>query len=160
MLERLSVYVYKMAYGFCVALFALMMSSMLLQIFCRYVLDYPLLWPEELTRFSMIWLAFIGGSNGVRKGVHVSFRLIVDKFSERARIYFGLFQMICLLFFTSVCAIAGIHVLVDTIGKSPGLNISYFYPKLGIILGFSFILIHTINFTVAHLHILLKETQS
>lgn len=36
------------------------LSITALQVFCRYVLDAPLRWPEELSRLLFIWLAYGG----------------------------------------------------------------------------------------------------
>ena len=160
LLDKLSSYVYKVGRGCCAALFVVMLLSAVLQVFCRYVLNYPLLWPEELTRFSMVWLTFIGASLGVKKGSHVSFTLIVGRFSGRLQRYFGFFGTICLFVFASVNIGLGIRVLAITTAKSPALNISLFWPKLGMIIGLSFILIHTIYFAFAYLSILFEETQS
>ena len=35
---------------------ALMVLIILLQVFCRYVLNYALPWPDEAARFLMLWL--------------------------------------------------------------------------------------------------------
>ena len=40
-------------------LMVLMVASVKLQIFCRYVLNHPLPWPEELCGFLIIWLTFL-----------------------------------------------------------------------------------------------------
>lgn len=138
------------------ALFAVMLFAMVLQVFCRYVLNYPLLWPEEVTKFSMVWLAFIGASIGLKKGIHVSFNLIVDRFSGRIRRYFGASATICVFAFTGIGMGVGICVLIATTGESSALRISLFWPKLGMIIGFLFMLIHSIYYTLSHFHIVFK----
>jgi TRAP-type C4-dicarboxylate transport system permease small subunit len=157
-MEKLSNCIYKIAYGVSVFLFMVMTLSILLQIFCRYVLNSPLLWPEELAKSSVIWIAFIAGSNGVKKGVHVYFALIVDRFPQDIRIYISLFVMVSLFFFSGICLVAGIDLLVHTKGVSAALGISYFWPKLGMIVGFCFMLIHASQFLVSYISILLKKT--
>lgn len=37
-----------------------MTISIVIQVFWRYVLNNPLLWPEELARYLFIWIAYIG----------------------------------------------------------------------------------------------------
>jgi len=157
-LDRLSSYAYQVGRGCCAALFAVMLLSAVLQVFCRYVLNYPLLWPEEVTRYSMVWLTFIGASLGVKKGSHVSFTLIVERFSGRLQRYFGFFGIICLFTFASVNMGLGIRVLAITTAKSPALNISLLWPKLGMIIGLSFIFLHTIYFAFTYFSVLSKKT--
>lgn len=41
------------------------------QVIFRYALSMPLAWTEELSRFLFIWMTFIAGYLGVRKGSHI-----------------------------------------------------------------------------------------
>lgn len=41
-----------------------------LQVFFRYVLNNSLFWSEELARFLLVWLTFLGASAAYRRGVH------------------------------------------------------------------------------------------
>ncbi len=41
-----------------------------LQVFFRYVLNHSLFWSEELARFLLVWLSFLGASSAYRRGVH------------------------------------------------------------------------------------------
>ena len=42
-----------------------------LQVFCRYVLDSPLIWPEEISRLGLIWLTYIAAASCTARGSHV-----------------------------------------------------------------------------------------
>ena len=41
---------------------------LILQVFMRYVLRDPLPWPEEFSRYLLIWTAFVGSSLAVKEG--------------------------------------------------------------------------------------------
>ena len=41
-----------------------------LQVFCRYILNNSLFWSEELARFLLIWLTFLGASVAYRRKAH------------------------------------------------------------------------------------------
>ncbi|MGE0085475.1 MAG: TRAP transporter small permease [Desulfococcaceae bacterium] len=41
-----------------------------LQVFSRYVLNHSLFWSEELARFLLVWLSFLGASSAYHRGVH------------------------------------------------------------------------------------------
>lgn len=66
------------------ALSALILGSMTLFIFAqvvaRYVLKMPLAWSEEGARFLFIWMTFIAGYVGSRKGQHIGVELIQNMF--------------------------------------------------------------------------------
>jgi TRAP-type C4-dicarboxylate transport system permease small subunit len=149
--ERLSSYMYKVAYVLSAALVTIMLFSMTTQVFCRYVLNNPLLWPEELARLSMVWLCFIGGSIALKKGLHVSFTLIVDRLSVTVRRYIGLSCAICISIFTLSGFIVGLQLFFATTRKSPSLYISYSWLKLGMVIGFGLMFIHIIYFVLNYL---------
>jgi TRAP-type transport system small permease protein len=52
-----------------------------LQVFCRYLLDAPLIWPEEVARLSLIWLTYIGCAAVAARGGHIA----VDMLPMRLR---------------------------------------------------------------------------
>ncbi|MEJ2134846.1 MAG: TRAP transporter small permease subunit [Desulfofustis sp.] len=39
-----------------------MVISILLQVFFRYVMNAPLYWSEEIARYAFVWLVFIGAA--------------------------------------------------------------------------------------------------
>lgn len=45
-----------------------MVATMLLQVFCRYVLNASLSWSEELTRLLFVWLTFLGFGLAAQRG--------------------------------------------------------------------------------------------
>lgn len=40
------------------------------QVFSRYVLNHSLFWSEELARYLLVWLTFLGASSAYRRGMH------------------------------------------------------------------------------------------
>ena len=51
---------------------ALMVGVILLQVFCRYVLNNALPWPDEAARFCMLWLTSLMAQIGLRQGGFVA----------------------------------------------------------------------------------------
>lgn len=56
------------------------------QVVTRYVLARPLPWTEELARFALVWLAFVGGAWVAAKGTHVAVVLGQHLLGPRARV--------------------------------------------------------------------------
>ena len=72
-LERIFVRVNEFAV---VVLMAVMTSLVLLNVVTRYGFQFSLTWAEELSRFMMIWVAYIGAGLALRQGNHVAFEYV------------------------------------------------------------------------------------
>lgn len=58
-------------------LMTVMVSTILLQVFCRFVLGNPLSWSEELARYAFVWITFLGAAVAFRHGAHIIVETIV-----------------------------------------------------------------------------------
>ncbi|GLR69329.1 TRAP transporter small permease [Agaribacter marinus] len=56
-----------------IALFFALALILIAQVLSRYVLNAPLGWTEEVARYQLVLLSFIGASIGFRKRSHISF---------------------------------------------------------------------------------------
>ncbi|MBJ7550557.1 MULTISPECIES: TRAP transporter small permease [Marinomonas] len=65
-------------------LVALMISVILLQVFCRYVLGNALPWPEEAARALMIWMMAMVAGEAYRRGSFVAIDMFLSALPERA----------------------------------------------------------------------------
>jgi TRAP-type C4-dicarboxylate transport system permease small subunit len=50
--------------------------ALVLQVFMRFVLRDPLPWPEELSRYLLIWTAFVGSSLAVQEGRAININVL------------------------------------------------------------------------------------
>jgi TRAP-type C4-dicarboxylate transport system permease small subunit len=55
---------------------------MAVQVFSRYALNSSLFWSEELARFMLVWLAFLGASLAYRRRVHPTLHSIAFLLAE------------------------------------------------------------------------------
>ena len=60
------------------------------QIFFRYVLNRPLIWPYEVSIFAFIWTAVLGACFAKRHNVHVVFSLVYDRMNPMGQLIFRL----------------------------------------------------------------------
>lgn len=65
---------------FVVSALAFMGMVLALQIFMRYILNHPLVWSEELARYTFVWLTFVGASYGVHHNAHIRMEAVHKKF--------------------------------------------------------------------------------
>ena len=61
----------------CAFLLLSMVFCLAIQVYFRYVLNASLTWSEELSRFTFIWLAYMGAVLGAKERIH--FRVTVPQ---------------------------------------------------------------------------------
>ena len=75
-----------------------------LQVFFRYGLNAALSWPEELTRYFMIWSGLLAAVYAHRDGQHVGVTILPDRLSPRARKVLGIFGHVLIAAFCLLVA--------------------------------------------------------
>ena len=55
------------------------------QVFCRYVLNSSLFWSEELARYMLVWLSFLGATVAYYRNLHPGVDALVSKISADKR---------------------------------------------------------------------------
>ena len=60
-----------------------MVLTILLQVFCRYVLNSALPWPEEVARAFMIWMMALVSAEAYRQGSFVAIDLLQESLPKR-----------------------------------------------------------------------------
>ena len=77
-----------------------MTTTVILQVFCRYALNHSLFLSEELARYLLVWLTFIGATVAYRRNMHPGvdflFKRLERKNRDRIR---QLVHLVSLLFF-------------------------------------------------------------
>ncbi len=59
---------------------------LILQVFCRYVLNAPLIWSEEVARYLFVWAVMIGLGYNIRTGTSISLRLLFNTFPHLVQV--------------------------------------------------------------------------
>ncbi|MDD3997266.1 MAG: TRAP transporter small permease [Sphaerochaetaceae bacterium] len=118
-------------------LLAVMLFAILLQISARMLLDIGFGWTEELARYMMVWLTYVGAVVSVRQGTHIAIDLVVRKFSPKWQKIIALIGSLCVLFFLIVMIVQALKLNSSTAIKrqlSPGLQmpIKYLYGVIPI----------------------------
>jgi TRAP-type transport system small permease protein len=101
-----------------VALVAVMLGALALQVLMRYVFGQALSWSEELALFCFSWAMLLAIALGVRDGVHVRMDLLVNR-APRA-LARGLDKLVALATFGvgGFVAWSGIQYVQDALGAT------------------------------------------
>ncbi|MFH1806401.1 MAG: TRAP transporter small permease [Pseudomonadota bacterium] len=68
------------------AALAMIVILTLSQVFFRYFLSSPILWSEELSRLTVVWMTFIGAAVVCWQGRHLAVDVFVARLPTRARL--------------------------------------------------------------------------
>ena len=119
---------------------ALILGSMtiliFLQVFFRKVVVQPLAWSEELAKFLFIWMTFIAGYIGARRGSHIGVSLIQDLCPPRVRKIMKFLSMLIASVFFSIIVYYCVALWPKLMSQiSPALGIPLAFVYLGMIIG-------------------------
>lgn len=83
-----------------VALLAVMVVAVFLQVLFRFFLDQPLAWTEELARYLLIWITFLGSAYAMAIKAHIGTEYIQKFLSPLMnKIVLGVAAVISIFFF-------------------------------------------------------------
>jgi TRAP-type transport system small permease protein len=67
-----------------VVLMAAMAALVIANVFARYVFNHSFVWAEELSRYMMVWVGFLGAGLVLRVGAHIAVEVFQDLVPARA----------------------------------------------------------------------------
>src|SRR4030043_1114786 len=82
-----------------VGMVAVMTVIIILQVFMRYLFLYSLSWSEEVARYLMIWVSFLGASLALKYGFHIGVEFVTNRISEKKRTWVNLGTKLSILVF-------------------------------------------------------------
>jgi len=115
-----------------------------MQVLFRYILQYPLPWTEELARFTLVWVTFLGAASVTRRKLHLAVDFFVSKLSlPSAQTISFLFYLLILIFLGT--ALWGALIMMEEsmpifAGSIPWLSMMYLY--LGAVIGLSLMMVY------------------
>ena len=120
-----------------IGMMGVMAVVIIAQVYMRYVAKSPFPWSEELARFLMAWIAFLGAGMGIRIGSHVGVELFVRKlFSSRMQLWISLLIKIPLFALFFVLIKEGYFLCHDiAFQRSPALMVSMAWPYASVPVG-------------------------
>ena len=116
-----------------VALMILMVVSVFMQVFFRYVIGKPLGWTEEIGSYTLVWITFLGSYLAFCRKKHMRIEMLFNRVSLSKQRVFLLIGNITVFIFALCMVIYGIEF------ASSFLNLRS--PYLGIPAGYSYFVI-------------------
>jgi TRAP-type C4-dicarboxylate transport system permease small subunit len=112
----------------CALVFLVLLLDVLWGVFTRYVLGDQARWTEELARFLMVWLAFLGASLAYARQAHLGVDILVSRMEPGARRLVTLIEhSVVFLFAVFVLGLGGTELFRERLASGQTM------PALGIL---------------------------
>jgi TRAP-type C4-dicarboxylate transport system permease small subunit len=99
------------------------------QVFFRYVLNHSIFWSEELARFLLVWLTFLGASVAYHRRGHASIDVLFTRLSGPGRKAAALtVHLVCLGFFLILVIYGWSFAHFVRLQISPALSLPKWIP--------------------------------
>ncbi len=100
-------------------------------VFWRYALNSALSWSEELARFLLVWVSFLGAALATYRGSHIGINILFDRLPPRAQLWLGRIVDAMIIMFVGSVLIGGIKILpFVSMRVAPTLHIPMSIPYL------------------------------
>ncbi len=132
-IERVEIFLAKI-------LLAAMIVVVALQVFCRYLLNNPLSWPEELSSFLLIWLTYLIADVLLKRQGHVQIDFFTGKLPEKTQHVISIVVNIYILVFLGFLIVNSIQIEMLQIHHVVGAALKIpkaFYTMAVTVSGFS-----------------------
>ena len=128
-----------------VVLMLLLFISIIIGVISRSFTDWGLLWPEEVSRFSVVAGAFIGGSVAMKKAELTRFDFFLNIGHRRGGTFYRTIICVVELFFVVCFTYCGFQALpAYSMFRAVGLPITLAVPAAGMVLGGIFMIVHLV----------------
>ncbi|TDY64930.1 TRAP-type C4-dicarboxylate transport system permease small subunit [Aminivibrio pyruvatiphilus] len=120
-------------------LFPLMVAVVFTATLARYLNLFPMFWGEEVARYIMVFMAYIGAGLGMKRGAHVGVSFFTDRFrSVKIRLFLEGFRLGIIVFFCGMIMYYYRNIIAHQIfmgQTTPALYIPMWIPYSAVPLG-------------------------
>ncbi|GAB3070725.1 TRAP transporter small permease [Salinicoccus sesuvii] len=117
-------------------LFIVMVSLVFLQVLTRFVINYPISWTEEISRYLMIYIVFLGSALLVRKSAHIAVDFLLEVVNPKAKGILDIIVLAVSTVFFGLLLIFGAQLTYIVIGQAtPNLQFSMAWAYAAVPLG-------------------------
>ena len=119
--------------------------------FFRYTKIMAVPWAEELSRYLLIWITFIGAGVAAKDGSHFSVKVIVEHLPVKMRKIFIILQVGIMVIFCLFIAFYGFYIVKAQMmmeQKSPALQIFIWTMYIAIPIGSLSMMLQYVNYSI------------
>lgn len=103
---------------------ALLVIAVFLQVIFRFVLNQPLAWTEEMARYCLVWITFLGAAYAMSSKAHIGMEVFVNLFALPMRKVLYVIATVASLTFFLLMVVEGYDLAARSMSQlSPVLRI-------------------------------------
>jgi TRAP-type C4-dicarboxylate transport system permease small subunit len=122
------------------------LAAMALMVFAnvalRFLTDHSILWVEEVSRYLMIWLTFLGAGLVLRYGGHIGIETMQDRLPRAAPALRAVIFVLLLGFFAFMVWIGTRYAMRTWTQTTPVMEIPVGIVYLAMPIGFALLIVH------------------
>lgn len=133
-------------YTLCVAL-SVMTVVTFVEVVRRYFFGASYAWAEELVRFLLVWVTFLGGSAAFYTGNLICFDMLTSRVSPRMQVAFALCGGVLVFVILGIFFKFGLSYVLSRpiqFQRSPGLNLPLAYVYISIPVGMGLMIFYNL----------------
>lgn len=93
-----------------IAMVVVMTVLVIMQVLLRYLFSSAFSWTEEIARYLMIWVSFLGAGLALQQGLHIGVEALIMRLSSRGRRRVSLVSKAAVLVFLIVLTVGGFQL--------------------------------------------------
>ena len=117
------------------ALFIMLVVVVFIQVLCRVMgISFP--YADEMSRYTFVWLIYLGGTITIRKGMNITFDVVLDALPKRAwKVVFTIVNLASCAFLLMAVVLGANLAWVNRVQNSSVLKLNMGVVMLAIPLG-------------------------
>jgi TRAP-type C4-dicarboxylate transport system permease small subunit len=125
-----------------IAILAAMAAMVFANVALRFLTDHSILWVEEVSRYLMIWLTFLGAGLVLRYGGHVGVDTLQEALPRHAAWIRAAIFVLLLAFFVTMLWLGVRYSMVTWGQTTPVMQIPIGVVYLALPIGFALLIVH------------------
>jgi TRAP-type C4-dicarboxylate transport system permease small subunit len=125
-----------------IAILAAMAAMVFANVALRFLTDHSILWVEEVSRYLMIWLAFLGSGIVLRYGAHVGIDALQERWPGAAPAIRAVIFLVLLVFFAAMVWLGTRYALLTWGQTTPVMQVPIGAVYLAMPVGFALMIVH------------------
>lgn len=93
-----------------IGMVVVMTVLVIMQVLLRYLFSSAFSWSEEIARYLMIWVSFLGAGLALQQGLHIGVEALIMRLSNRGRRRVSLVSKAAILVFLLVLTVGGFQL--------------------------------------------------
>ena len=132
----------------------LILAAMSIMVFAnvalRFLTDHSILWVEEVSRYLMIWLTFIGAGNVLRYGGHIGIDTLQTRWPDAAPVARAIIFVLLFVFFAFMIWLGTRYAMLTWGQTTPVMQIPVGAVYLAMPIGFALLIVHLLLMAVPY----------